>query len=426
MLKIIMDKIVVFGGNRLKGTVKISGSKNAVLPTMAAALLAEGDHRIENVPVLRDVQTMSRLLGSIGADVKIEDHLLQINTQGCSSFEAPYDLVKTMRASIYVLSPLVSRFGYAKVSLPGGCAWGPRPVNLHIEGLRKLGAQIKIEKGYIVARAKKLQGTHITFDIPSVGATGNILMAAVLARGTTVIENAAQEPEITFLTSFLQKMGANIEGAGTGHLKIEGVESLRPASIVVIPDRIETGTFLVACHMTGGDVHLEGSNPSYLTAVIDKLRDSGALIEQGDLWIRIRSKGKVRPVDVSTAVYPGFPTDMQAQWMALMSIAQGSSVVTDSIFKDRFTHVAELQRLGAEITLDHNVAVIKGVEHLSGAPVMSTDLRASASLILAGLVARGRTDISRVYHIDRGYERIEEKFKALGAEIWRDQEELVI
>lgn len=426
MLKIIMDKIVVLGGNQLKGSVKISGSKNAVLPTMAAALLAEGDHRIENVPVLRDVQTMSRLLGSIGADVKIEDHVLHINAQGCSSFEAPYDLVKTMRASIYVLSPLVSRFGYAKVSLPGGCAWGPRPVNLHIEGLRKLGAQIKIEKGYIVARAKKLQGTHITFDIPSVGATGNILMAAVLAKGTTVIENAAQEPEITFLTSFLQKMGAHIEGAGTGHLKIEGVESLRPASIVVIPDRIETGTFLVACHMTGGDVRLEGSNSSYLTAVIDKLRDSGALIEQVDQWIRIRSRGKIRPVDVSTAVYPGFPTDMQAQWMALMSIAQGSSVVTDSIFKDRFTHVAELQRLGAEITLDHNVAVIKGVEHLSGAHVMSTDLRASASLILAGLVARGRTDISRVYHIDRGYERIEEKFKALGAEIWRDQEELVI
>ena len=426
MLKIIMDKIVVLGGNRLKGSVKISGSKNAVLPTMAAALLAEGDHRIENVPVLRDVQTMSRLLESIGADVKFKDHLLQMNTQGCSSFEAPYDLVKTMRASIYVLSPLVSRFGYAKVSLPGGCAWGPRPVNLHIEGLRKLGAQIKIEKGYIVARAKKLRGTHITFDIPSVGATGNILMAAVLARGTTVIENAAKEPEIKFLTSFLQKMGANIEGAGTGHLKIEGVESLRPASIVVIPDRIETGTFLVACHMTGGDVHLEGANSSYLTSVIDKLRDSGALIEQGDLWIRIRSKGKIRPVDVSTAVYPGFPTDMQAQWMALMSIAQGSSVVTDPIFKDRFTHVAELQRLGAEITLDQNVAVIKGVEHLSGAPVMSTDLRASASLILAGLVARGRTDISRIYHIDRGYERIEEKFKALGAEIWRDQEELVI
>jgi len=422
---VIMDKFVVLGGNRLNGTVQISGSKNAVLPIMASTLLAEGEYRIQNVPALRDVKTMSRLLQSIGARVKFEDHGLWIDSRGCSSFEAPYDLVKTMRASIYVLGPLVSRFGYGKVSLPGGCAWGPRPINLHVEGLSKLGAEIKIESGYIIARSKKLNGSRIAFDVPSVGATGNLLMAAVLARGTTVIENAAKEPEITALTHFLQEMGARITGAGTEHLEIEGVDALHPASVTVIPDRIEAGTFLVAGHMTGGDIRLEGVERHHLTSVLDRLRVSGAHIEGSERWIRIRSDGKIRPVDVTTAVYPGFPTDMQAQWMVLMSVARGSAIITDTVFLDRFTHVAELQRLGADITLDNNMAVVKGRKHLSGAHVMSTDLRASASLILAGLVARGRTDVSRVYHIDRGYERIEQKLAALGANIWRDQEELV-
>ena len=420
-----MDKIVVVGGHPLKGSIRISGAKNAVLPIMTASLLADGDYRIENTPDLRDVLTMSRLLESIGARVMQEDHILTIKNGTCSNFEAPYDLVKTMRASIYVLGPLVSRFGYAKVSLPGGCAWGPRPVNLHIQGLKRLGAQIDIQEGYILAKAKRLQGARIAFDVPSVGATGNIIMAAVLAKGTTVIDNAAQEPEITSLCQFLQKMGARINGIGTEHIEIEGVDTLQPADVSIIPDRIETGTFLVACHMTGGDVRLMGADPTHIVSVLQKLRDSGAAIDEGEDWIHIQSDGTIQPVDVSTAVFPGFPTDMQAQWMALMSIAQGSSIITDTIFFDRFTHVAELQRLGAKITLDHNVAVIKGVDHLSGAPVMSTDLRASASLILGGLVAEGRTDISRVYHIDRGYEHIEKKLKALGAEIWRDEEELV-
>lgn len=421
----IMDKIVVIGGHDLKGTIQISGSKNAVLPIMTATLLAEGAYRIKNVPMLRDVKTMSHLLQSIGAEVNIDEHCLTIDTTGCSVFEAPYDLVKTMRASIYVLGPLVGRFGYGRVSLPGGCAWGPRPINLHITSLRKLGAYIEIDQGYIIAKAKRLRGAHISLDIPSVGATGNILMAAVLARGTTTIDNAAKEPEIISLCQFLQKMGANIHGIGMGHLEIEGVDNLHPAEYKIIPDRIETGTFLTATHIVGGNVRLEGTCSSHLVAVIHKLRDCGAIIEEGEDWIHIESNGRISPLNVSTAVYPGFPTDMQAQWMALMSVAKGSSIVMDTIFFDRFTHVAELQRLGADITLDGNVAIIKGVAHLAGAHVMSTDLRASASLILAGLVAQGRTDISRVYHIDRGYESIEKKMKSLGAEIWRDQEELV-
>jgi len=420
-----MDKLVVVGGHRLKGSVRISGSKNAVLPMMASTLLAEGEYTVQNVPVLRDVHTMVHLLQSIGAKVEFQDHVLKMDTTSCSSFEAPYNLVKTMRASIYVLGPLVGRFGYGKVSLPGGCAWGPRPVNLHIEGLKKLGAQITIENGYIVAKAKRLKGTTIFFDIPSVGATGNLLMAAVLAKGTTVIANAAKEPEIVSLAQFLQSMGASIDGMGTNRLEIQGVDNLHPASATVIPDRIEAGTFLVAGHITGGDVLLEGVHPDHLAALLDKLKESGAEIEEGRDFIRIQSPGEITPVNVTTDVYPGFPTDMQAQWMALMSVAKGTSRVTDTVFLDRFTHVAELQRFGADITLDHNVAVIKGIPRLLGAPVMSTDLRASASLILAGLVARGRSDISRVYHIDRGYERIEEKLKTLGAEIWRDREELV-
>lgn len=421
----MMDKLVVEGGKSLKGTVKISGAKNAVLPMMACTFLAEGQYALGNVPMLRDVKTMAKLLENMGADVQLTDHEVNIKTNGDTRLEAPYELVKTMRASIYVLGPLLGKHGYAKVSLPGGCAWGPRPVNLHIEGLKKMGAEINIESGYIIAKAKRLKGAHLSFDIPSVGATGNLLMAAVLAKGTTVIENAAKEPEITATAEFLVKMGALIEGIGTDHLVIQGVDSLHPANANVIADRIEAGTFMAAAHMTGGNVLLENVIPQHVAALTTKLIDTGATVEEGDHWIRVHSKGHITPVDMTTAVYPGFPTDMQAQWMALMSIANGSTRITDNIFIDRFTHVAELKRLGADITLDHNVAIVKGVKHLSAAPVMSTDLRASASLILAALVAKGQTDVSRVYHIDRGYERIEDKMKALGANIWRTQEGLV-
>lgn len=422
----IMHKIVVTGGNPLRGKVEISGSKNAVLPIMAGTLLADGEYRIKNVPILRDVKTMGKLLKSIGPDSEYTDHALLIRSNGCENPEAPYDLVKTMRASLYVLGPLVSRFGYAKVSLPGGCAWGPRPVNLHIEGLKKMGARIKIQKGYIIARAEKLQGAHIPFDIPSVGATAQLMLASVLAKGVTTIENAAREPEIGSLAKFLNKMGARISGIDSEHLSIEGVNRLHPVNVTVIPDRIEAGTFLVAAHMTGGNVKLEKTIPRHVQAVIDKLTEAGSRIESGKDWIRLKSDGKIKSVDATTAVYPGFPTDMQAQWMALMAVAQGSSKIADTIYHDRFTHVAELQRMGADITVENNTAFIKGVKYLSGAPVMSTDLRASASLILAGLVAKGRTDISRVYHIDRGYELIEEKLKKLGADIYRDVEPLVI
>ncbi|MCK5145945.1 UDP-N-acetylglucosamine 1-carboxyvinyltransferase [bacterium] len=420
-----MDKLVVEGGKALKGNISVSGAKNAVLPMMACTFLAEGQYRLDNVPMLKDVKTMSKLLENMGADVSLKENSIAIKTNGHTKLEAPYELVKTMRASIYVLGPLLARHGYAKVSLPGGCAWGPRPVNLHIEGMRKMGADIKIEKGYIIAKARRLKGAHISFDIPSVGATGNLLMAATLAKGRTIIENAAKEPEISATAKFLNAMGAKIEGIGTDQLIIDGTDSLHPADESVIADRIEAGTFMIAALITGGDITLENVDPHHVAAISTKMADAGAIVTEGPNWINIHSKGRIKPVDMTTAVYPGFPTDMQAQWMALMSIAKGSSIITDSVFLDRFTHVAELKRLGADITLDHNVAVIKGTSHLSGAPVMSTDLRASASLILAGLVAKGQTDVSRVYHIDRGYEKIEKKLQGLGAKIWRTNEQLI-
>ncbi len=417
-----MDKLVLHGGRPVRGEVVIGGSKNAVLPMMAAAMLAEGRYALSNVPQLKDVRTMARLIEGIGVSVAAEGQNLILENPGCRTWEAPYDLVKTMRASIYVLGPLLARYGRAKVSLPGGCAWGPRPVNLHIEGMRKLGADVELEEGYIVATAGKLKGARILFDKSSVGATANILLAAVLARGTTRIENAAREPEIDALCDFLNRMGGRIAGMGTGHLEIEGVDSLHPVSAEVIPDRIETGTYLIAGHITGGDLTLRRTRPDHCVAVIEKLRESGAEVEEGPDWIRVRSGGGIRPTHVVTVEYPGFPTDMQAQWLALMSLAAGTSTVTDTIFHDRFTHVAELQRLGADLTIDRNVCVVHGTDHLSGARVMSTDLRASASLVLAGLVARGRTDISRVYHLDRGYERIEEKLGSVGADIRRETE----
>jgi UDP-N-acetylglucosamine 1-carboxyvinyltransferase len=416
-----MDKIVIEGGRQLKGTVQISGAKNAVLPIMAATLLAPGEFTIKKVPDLRDVKTMAHLLRIIGAQVEFQDNTLKINTVNCNFYEAPYELVKTMRASIYVLGPLLARFSKAKVSLPGGCALGSRPVDLHIKGLTQLGARIELKNGYICANADRLRGAHINFDISSVGATGNILMSSVLANGVTIIENAAREPEIAALANFLVEMGAEIEGIGTGQLKIRGVKDLHEVNFTVIPDRIETGTFLIAAAITNGEITLTGVDPNLVASLTAKLRNAGIYIEEGDSTIYCSAGHGVRAVNITTAPYPGFPTDLQAQWMALMCVANGSSVITETIFSDRFTHVAELKRLGAQIAQNENVAVVDGVETLSGAPVMSTDLRASASLILAGLKAQGRTEILRVYHIDRGYERIEKKLQALGADIWREE-----
>ncbi len=417
-----MDKFIITGGHPLAGTVDVSGAKNASLALMPACLLAPGTYRLHNTPRLRDVLTMSRLLETMGLRITRRDHTLEMDTSSVSRFEAPYEHVKKMRASIYVLGPLVARFGQARVSLPGGCAWGPRPVNLHIEGLRKLGAVIDLEGGYIVARAQRLNGTRIAFDVSSVGATGNVLMAAVLARGTTVIENAAMEPEIVALGEFLAAMGAKIQGLGTHRIEVEGVDALHPADIETIPDRIEAGTFLVAaalCGRKGAAVRVQRCNPEHLGSLLAKLQDAGARITTGRDFVDLTPPDEILPVSATTAIYPGFPTDMQAQWIALMSLARGTSVVTDTIYYDRFMHVPELIRLGANVTVKENAATVVGVRRLTGAKVMSTDLRASASLILAGLAAEGTTEVLRVYHLDRGYERIEEKLRALGAHIER-------
>jgi UDP-N-acetylglucosamine 1-carboxyvinyltransferase len=414
-----VDKFIIRGGKTLRGTVNTSGAKNASLALMPATLLASGKHELRNTPDLRDVSTMAKLLQTMGVTFEREGTSLHLNTFRVNKFEAPYEHVKRMRASIYVLGPLVARYGRAKVSMPGGCAWGPRPVNLHIEGMKKLGAKIEMERGYIVAKARRLKGTRISFNISSVGATGNVLMAAVLAKGTTRIENAAMEPEITNLVQFLTAMGAKIEGTGTNVIEIEGVDALHPAMIETIPDRIEAGTMLVAGALCGGKVRVEGCNPSHLLSLTARLEDAGAQMIFGEKSIEIQAPKNLRPVDVTTAIYPGFPTDMQAQWIALMSVAKGSSTVTDTIYFDRFKHVPELARLGAEIELNENVAIVKGVKKLVGAKVMSTDLRASAALILAGLRAEGETEVLRVYHIDRGYEAIEKKLQLLGADIKR-------
>lgn len=414
-----MDKFVIQGGKKLKGKVVISGSKNAALALMPATLLASGRYHFRNIPELRDVITMGKLLQMMGVDVERNGHELQMNTFRVNKFEAPYEQVKKMRASIYVLGPLIARYSYAKVSLPGGCAWGPRPVNLHIEGIRKLGAHIDIEEGYIIAKAKRLKAAKIHFDVSSVGATGNIMMAAVLAKGTTRITNAAMEPEIVALGNFLVKMGARIGGIGTAKLEIEGVDQLHPADETMIPDRIEAGTFLVAAAITGGTVTIEHCEPSHLTSILSKLKEAGATLQIGDTWVTISMPKSIKPVNVTTEIYPGFPTDMQAQWLSLMSIAKGSATITDSIYYDRFKHVPELTRLGANIVLNKNSAIVHGVKKLTGAKVMSTDLRASASLVLSGLVAEGKTEVLRVYHLDRGYEAIEKKLLALGAKIKR-------
>ncbi|MFQ6093938.1 MAG: UDP-N-acetylglucosamine 1-carboxyvinyltransferase [bacterium] len=417
-----MDAFRIVGGKALKGTVRVSGSKNAALPIMVATLLAPGRSVLRNVPDLRDVATMSELLRLLGAEVEFKENVLTVDTSAADNPEAPYDLVRTMRASIYVLGPLVARLGRARVSLPGGCAWGPRPVDLHIKGLQELGAEIDVEHGYIVARAERLKGAHIHFDISSVGATGNVMMAAVLAQGSTRIENAAREPEVVALANFLKKMGAHIEGEGTDTIEIEGVDGLCPQEEQVVPDRIEAGTFMAAAAITHGKITVDECIPEHVSAFTAKLMETGVQIEERKSSITVKALEGAKPVEVTTTPYPGFPTDLQAQMMAVLSIADGSSVITETVFRDRFTHVPELRRLGAKIKVDENVAVVTGVKRLSGAPVMATDLRASAALVLAGLVAEGETHISRVYHIDRGYERIEEKLSRLGAQIERIQE----
>jgi UDP-N-acetylglucosamine 1-carboxyvinyltransferase len=415
-----LDKFVINGGKKLSGQVEISGAKNASLALMPACILASGTSILHNTPELNDVYTMIKLMNFLGVETSFKDHLLTVNTEKIITQEAPYEYVKKMRASVYVLGPLLTKFGSAKVSLPGGCAWGPRPINLHIEGLKKMGAEIDLAEGYIIARAKKLTGAKINFDVSSVGATANILMAAVLAKGNTIINNAAMEPEITNLAEFLIKMGAKINGLNSSTLEIQGIDELKPAEIDTIPDRIEAGTLLIAGAITGGEITLKNISPKYIQAVLTKLEDSGCTIENvnGDIYLKGPDK-EIQPANATTAIYPGFPTDMQAQWTAYMALASGTATVTDTVYFDRFKHVPELLRLGANITVTDNVAVIKGVKKLLGAKVMSTDLRASASLVLAGLAAEGRTEVLRVYHLDRGYQKIEEKLKTLGADIVR-------
>ncbi|HEX2961080.1 MAG TPA: UDP-N-acetylglucosamine 1-carboxyvinyltransferase [Ignavibacteriales bacterium] len=416
-----MDKFVITGGKALKGKVTVSGAKNAALAIMPAALLNAGENVLYNTPEVNDVYTMIKLLNNLGVETEFKDFTLKFDTSNITSQTAPYEHVKKMRASVYVLGPLLSRFGYAKVSLPGGCAWGPRPINLHLEGLKKMGADIELDGGYIIAKADKLKGARIHFDVSSVGATGNLMMAATLAKGTTIITNAAIEPEITVLAEYLVKMGARINGINTSVMEIEGVDELKAAETTNIPDRIEAGTLLIAGAITRGKVELENVTPGHLDAVLVKLEDSGAnlTVDKSCIKLDATNLNDIKPVEVATSIYPGFPTDMQAQWTAFMALADGVSTVTDSIYLDRFKHVPELNRLGANIEIRENSVVIKGVEKLKGAKVMSTDLRASASLVLAGLAAEGETEVLRIYHLDRGYQRIEEKLISMGARIER-------
>lgn len=418
-----MDCLVLQGGHPLSGSVEVAGAKNAALPLMAATLLAPGEHVLTRVPHLADTLTMVRVLEALGARCRWDDGSLRIDTSTCSSVEAPYELVKTMRASVYVLGPLLARFGRARVSLPGGCAWGPRPVDLHIKGMEALGASIEIDEGYIVANAGPgLRGTRFTFPVSSVGATGNLVMAAVLARGLSVIENAAIEPEITQLAEYLVAMGANIEGIGTARLEIEGVESLTPARVEVIADRIEAATYLVAGAITLGDVTITRCQPGHLVASLGALEAAGARITIDGLSVRLQSNGRPRASEITTNIYPGFATDMQAQMMALATIADGTTSITDMIYRDRFAHAPELARMGADIRVEDNVATVQGLERLQGARVMATDLRASAALVLAGLAAEGETIVSRIYHLDRGYENLAAKLQKLGAQIERRPE----
>lgn len=414
------DRIFIEGGVPLRGEVTASGAKNAALPLMAASLLLPGELVLENVPGLRDVVTMRRLLEHLGVRCREEGGALSLDASGADMWDAPYDLVKTMRASVLVLGPLVARFGRARVSQPGGCAIGARPINRHIQALEAMGAAVWLEHGYVVAQADRLKGAEIVFEAPTVTGTENIMMAAVLADGETTLINAAMEPEVKDLATALNAMGARIEGAGTGEIRIQGVTSLSPTTYSVMPDRIETGTYIAAAGITGGDVKILKCVPGHLRAVIERMEKAGIAVEKGQDWIRARGDGGIKAVDVITDPYPGFPTDMQAQFMALMALSRGLSTVTETIFEQRFMHVPELCRMGADITLSERRAAIRGVERLSGAPVMATDLRASASLVLAGLgAAEGVTEVSRVYHLDRGYEKLDEKLASLGGRVWR-------
>ncbi len=416
-----MDKLVITGGAPLQGEVRISGAKNAALPILAASLLADGPMRLSNVPHLQDVTTIIGLLGRMGVSILVDERMtIEIDPATIHSYAAPYELVKVMRASILVLGPLLARHGCADVSLPGGCAIGSRPVNLHIDGLRAMGAEITVEGGYIRARAERLRGTRLVMDLVTVTGTENLMMAATLADGETVIENAAREPEVVDLANCLIRMGADIQGAGTDTIVVRGMERLSGCDYAVMPDRIETGTYLVAGAISRGRVKVRDTDPHLLDAVLQKLREAGASLAVGDDWIELDMEGRrPRAVDVHTAPYPAFPTDMQAQFTALNAVAEGVGTITENVFENRFMHVLEMQRMGADIKLEGNTAIVKGVERLTGAPVMATDLRASASLVLAGLVAEGETVVDRIYHIDRGYQNIEEKLGALGARIRR-------
>jgi UDP-N-acetylglucosamine 1-carboxyvinyltransferase len=416
-----MDKLVITGGAPLDGEVRISGAKNAALPILASALLSEGVVRLSNVPHLQDVTTTIGLLGRMGVGITVDERMtIEIDPSTINSFAAPYELVKVMRASILVLGPLLARFGQADVSLPGGCAIGSRPVNVHLDGLRAMGADISVDAGYIKARAERLQGVRLVMDVVTVTGTENLMMAATLAEGRTLIENAAREPEVVDLANCLISMGAKIEGAGTDTITIHGVESLGGTSYSVMPDRIETGTFLVAAAISHGRVKVRDTDPDLLDAVLAKLREAGAKLSIGRDWIELDMQGKrPRAVDIHTAPYPAFPTDMQAQFTALNAVAEGVGTITENVFENRFMHVQEMQRMGANIKLEGNTAIVAGIEKLTGAPVMATDLRASASLVLAGLVAKGETVVDRIYHIDRGYQNIEEKLAGLGGKIRR-------
>ena len=419
-----MDRLQISGGTPLEGEVRISGAKNAALPILAATLLVDGPVTVGNVPHLQDVTTTNELLGRMGVTVTIDERMgVTVDASTIRQLVAPYELVKTMRASILVLGPLLTRFGSADVSLPGGCAIGARPVNIHVAGLKQLGADIRIENGYIRARAGRLRGARLVLETVTVTGTENLMMAAVLADGTTWIENAAREPEVVDLAHFLNAMGAQIRGAGTDTIVIDGVARLHGGSYQVLPDRIEAGTYLVAGAITGGRVRVRNARPDHLDAVVAKLREAGGDVSCGEGWVEVDMHGRrPRAADIRTAPYPGFPTDMQAQFAALNTVADGVATITETIFENRFMHMLEMRRLGADIRLEGNTAIIRGVPKLTAAPVMATDLRASASLVLAGLVAEGRTQIERIYHIDRGYECIEEKLQALGAEIRRSPE----
>jgi UDP-N-acetylglucosamine 1-carboxyvinyltransferase len=417
-----MDKIIIEGGRPLTGQVKIGGAKNAALPILVSSLLTDGWNTYTNVPELKDIESIKLLLSNLGLRIETEGDAVRINADSLNNHEAPYDLVRKMRASILVLGPLVARLKKAKVSLPGGCAIGARPINLHLKGLASLGASIDLKHGYVEAFTDGLKGADVHFDIATVTGTENIMMAAVLADGVSVLHNAAREPEIVALADVLNKMGADIQGAGTAMITIKGISKLQPISTAIIPDRIEAGTFMVAAALTRGNVTLVNCNPEHLGASIHKLRLTGAQINIEGETVNVIGADKIASIDVKTQPYPGFPTDMQAQFMVLLSLANGTSLISETIFENRFIHVSELRRMGADIKISGNTAMIKGVPYLSGAPVMATDLRASASLVLAGLAARGTTQVNRVYHLDRGYQAIEDKFAGLGAAIQRVRE----